>query len=95
MKCIAVYYAVVNLYLFVLMGIDKYKAIHHKFRIKETTLFLFSALGGGLGGLFGMKLFHHKINKLKFHVIYLFFIVIHSAFIVFMYYKLMYCQSTP
>ncbi len=88
MKYIAVYYAVINIYLFVLMGIDKHKAIHKKYRIKETTLFLFSALGGGLGGLFGMKIFRHKINKLKFHAVYWFFTLLHIALMLFVYYKL-------
>ncbi len=87
MKYIAIYYAVINIYLFLLMGIDKRRAILKKYRIKETTLFLYSALGGGLGGLFGMKLFRHKINKLKFYVIYLFFTALHIAFICLLAYK--------
>ncbi len=82
MKYIAVYYTVINIYLLVLMGIDKYKAIHKKFRIKETTLFLFSALGGGLGGLFGMKIFRHKINKPKFYIIYCFFTGAHIIILI-------------
>ena len=88
MKYIAIYYAAVNICLLALMGIDKRKAICHKYRIKEATLFLFSAIGGGLGGLLGMKLFHHKTNKLKFHIIYWFFTIIHIVLLIFIYHYL-------
>lgn len=80
---IAIYYAVINIYLLLLMGIDKRRAVLHKFRIKEATLFLCSALGGSLGGLLGMKIFRHKTNKLKFHIIYWFFLIIHIVLISF------------
>ena len=42
------------------MGIDKYKAKHQLWRIPERTLFVLAAIGGSLGGILGMRLFHHK-----------------------------------
>ena len=39
-------------------------------RIPEKTLLSFGILGGGLGGLIGMTLFHHKTRVPKFKVIY-------------------------
>lgn len=57
---------VINLITFVLYGIDKWKAIHHKWRIPEHTLLGFAAAFGSAGALLGMLFFHHKTQKPKF-----------------------------
>ena len=49
-----------NLLSFILMGVDKWRAICGMWRVRERTLFLTALLGGSLGALLGMKLFHHK-----------------------------------
>ena len=54
---------------FALFGIDKWKAVHQKWRIPEATLLLFSFLFGGIGGLAGMLVFHHKTRKWKFRIL--------------------------
>ena len=59
----------INIFSFILMGIDKYKAIKNNYRISENTLLLISILGGGIGSLLGMILFHHKTKKLKFQIL--------------------------
>ena len=51
---------------FALMGIDKAKAKRYKQRIPEKMLFLSAILGGSVGSLLGMYLFHHKTKHLKF-----------------------------
>ena len=56
----------VNIALFILMGVDKVKAIKGSRRIPEATLFLLALIGGGLGGSFGMFSFRHKTRHLKF-----------------------------
>ena len=66
LKVSAVYYAVVNVLLFIFMGIDKRRAIKDKWRIKEATLLTMGLIGGGIGGFIGMKLFHHKTRKWYF-----------------------------
>ncbi len=63
-----IYLAAVNIALFVLMGVDKYKSIKGAWRIPEATLFLFAIIGGGLGGTFGMYSFRHKTQHMKFAV---------------------------
>lgn len=57
----------VNVFLFLLMGIDKYKAGHHKWRIPEHTLLSLGILCGGTGGLAAMLLFRHKTRKARFY----------------------------
>lgn len=48
------------------MGMDKRKAKRHSRRIPEKVLFLFPLLGGSVGGLVGMYLFHHKTRHWYF-----------------------------
>ena len=57
---------VMNLLAFALMGIDKMKAKSGAWRIPEKTLFLVTALFGGLGGTLGMSFFRHKTKHWYF-----------------------------
>ena len=61
-----IYLLLVNLWAFVLMGIDKRRARKDLRRIKERTLFLPVLLGCGVGGILGMKVFHHKTKHWYF-----------------------------
>lgn len=66
MKEFLLYFLAVNLLAFGLFGLDKWKAIHGRWRISEKTLLL-SALAGGFAGAFlGMRFFHHKTKHKKF-----------------------------
>ena len=70
------YYLIsINLIGFILIFIDKQKAIHNKWRIKESTLLLISLIGGCFGTLMSMFIFHHKTKKLKFILVYIFSII--------------------
>lgn len=60
--------AAVNLAAFCLMGIDKRRAKREKWRIRESTLFLTAALGGSVGAILGMRVFHHKTKRWHFVV---------------------------
>lgn len=52
-------YILINLIVFSLYGIDKWKAIHHKWRIPEAHLIL-AGVFGIFGAVLGMLLFRHK-----------------------------------
>ena len=60
-------YILLNLFVFFLYGIDKWKAIHHKWRISEAAL-LIAGVFGNFGAAAGMLLFRHKIRKPKFYL---------------------------
>ena len=60
-------YILINLIVFFLYGIDKWKAIHHKWRIPEAHLIL-AGVFGIFGAVLGMLLFRHKIRKPKFYI---------------------------
>lgn len=60
------YLVLINLISFVQMGTDKRRAIHHERRISEKSLFTSVLLFGGIGGTFGMYIFHHKTKHWYF-----------------------------
>ena len=59
-----------NLLSFILMAYDKRCARQGKWRVPEKTLFLATALFGGLGGVIGMQLLHHKTKHWYFKVFF-------------------------
>ena len=62
------YLTAINLIGFLVMGIDKWKARNHKWRIKERTLFLIAVLLGSVGTWIGMYVFRHKTKHWYFVV---------------------------
>jgi uncharacterized membrane protein YsdA (DUF1294 family) len=68
-KCLLFWLLALSILTFTLYGIDKYKAIRHKWRIPETTLIAAAFLGGAPGALLGMACFHHKTRKWKFRIL--------------------------
>ena len=65
----AFYLILVNIIAFAAFGIDKRKAVKHKYRISEATLLGLALIGGSAGALAGMHLFHHKTKKLLFRAV--------------------------
>lgn len=57
---------IMNIASFVLMSYDKRCARRGKWRVPERRLFLVTACFGGLGGVLGMKVFHHKTQHWYF-----------------------------
>ena len=58
--------ALANLAAFCLMWSDKRRAKRDKWRIPEKTLFLSALLGGSVGAILGMRVFHHKTKHWYF-----------------------------
>ena len=56
----------VNILTFLVYGIDKSKAKRKAWRISECTLLRLAVIGGSVGALFSMRLFHHKTLHKKF-----------------------------
>ncbi len=65
-QMIGLWLLVVNLAAFVMMGVDKRRARKGAWRLSEKALFLPVVLGGALGGVLGMKHFHHKTKHWYF-----------------------------
>jgi len=62
------YFFLINVLAFVVMGIDKQKAIKHKRRISERMLMTLGLLGGAVGVIIGMVVWKHKLSKPKFTI---------------------------
>lgn len=60
---------VLNLITFLVFGFDKLIAGGRARRVPEKVLWLLSVLGGSVGGLLGMFVFHHKTRKLSFQLV--------------------------
>lgn len=68
MKLFIYYILIINFISFLIMYIDKRKAIKKKWRISENTLIFISIIGGSIGMLIGMNFFRHKTKHKKFTI---------------------------
>ena len=75
------YYALINLVLFACMGIDKRRAVKHKWRISEAALLIMGLFGGSIGAFIGMRIFHHKTRKAYFYIVYISSLILHIMLI--------------
>lgn len=62
----ACYLVIVNVVGFVIMGVDKRRAIRGAWRISEASLFFTAFIGGSLGCILGMQHFRHKTKHWYF-----------------------------
>ena len=60
------YLIVITIVTFLVYGIDKWKAKQGSWRISEATLLILAIIGGSIGALLGMKVWHHKTMHKKF-----------------------------
>ena len=65
-RMLLLYLVVINGIAMITYGIDKRRAVRHEYRISEAALFLLALIGGSIGALLGMYVFHHKTRKMKF-----------------------------
>lgn len=68
MEPLLVYLLIINAAGLLLMLLDKHKAQENKWRIPEAALIGIAVIGGSLGCIIGMRLFHHKTRKPKFFI---------------------------
>lgn len=66
-----IYLLLVNTAAFLVFGLDKWKAKRKEKRktirrVPEKTLFLLAILGGSVGAILGMRVFHHKTLHKRF-----------------------------
>ena len=81
-KTLILYLVSINIVTFFLFGIDKRRAIKNRWRISEATLLISSLIGGVIGGLLGMSVFHHKTKKMKFKILMPLILMLHICVII-------------
>ena len=62
------YLLIVNLSSFILIGVDKGRAVNKMYRIQEKIFFIFALLGGGIGIYFSMFKYRHKTLHKRFTI---------------------------
>ena len=67
-KNLIIYFIIINIIAFLAMFIDKKKAEKNRWRIKESTLLILALIGGSIGAIAGMYVFHHKTQKPRFYI---------------------------
>ncbi len=87
LRLLLYYLLAANLLTFVIYGIDKWKSRHNRWRIPEATLLLLAALGGSIGALLAMRVFHHKTQHKKFRYGVPAILIIQLAITAFCYYR--------
>lgn len=66
MEAIVYFLVGINILAFIVYGIDKWRAAHGRWRIPESTLLGLAVIGGSIGALLGMIVWHHKTKHKKF-----------------------------
>ena len=61
-----IYLLAVNVITFALFAWDKYCATHDRWRVRESTLLFWAAIGGAVGAGAAMEICRHKTLHLKF-----------------------------
>ena len=90
-KIILIYLLLINIIAFITYGVDKKKAVSNKWRIQEKTLIGLSVLGGGIGSLLGMMVWHHKTRKPVFMILVPLFMVVWVILIAFLLRERLFC----
>ena len=67
-KLLIVYLLVINIVTLILFAVDKIAAIEHRSRIRIVTLLGLAFIGGSVGALVAMYVFHHKTKQDYFSV---------------------------
>ena len=67
-RILLIYLAVVNILTIIVFGVDKMNAKSNRQRVRIVTLLGLAFLGGSVGALIGMYVFHHKTKKAYFTV---------------------------
>ena len=68
MEYILVYLLIINLIAVLAITFDKSAARNGEARVKESSLLVLAAIGGGIGMYVAMRILHHKTRKNKFMV---------------------------
>ncbi|WP_407269092.1 DUF1294 domain-containing protein [Radiobacillus sp. PE A8.2] len=61
-----IYFVIINIVAYAVMGIDKKRAKSGEWRISEKTIWTITIIGGATGSWVGMSGFRHKTKHIQF-----------------------------
>lgn len=67
-KFYILYFIIINIIAFLVMGNDKRRSIKKQWRISEKDLISLAVIGGSIGILSGIKVFRHKTKHKLFTI---------------------------
>ena len=79
---IHLYLIIINVITFAFYGMDKWRAMTRQWRIREKKLIGLALIGGSVGAMIGMTIFHHKTRKWYFKLGIPAILVIQVSFVV-------------
>ena len=82
-KALCWYIFLINIVSFIAFGLDKIKAVLHKWRIREIILLRLSLMGGSAGALLAMDIFNHKVKSSHFIIGIPLILCVHLLILVF------------
>lgn len=82
---LTIYLISINLISVIVTAYDKHCAVKKRWRVKESTLMLLSALGGSVGMYITMLLIKHKTKHLKFMLGIPIILIVHLASVIYLY----------
>ncbi len=82
---LTIYLISINLISVIVTAYDKHCAVKKRWRVKESTLMLLSALGGSVGMYITMLLIKHKTKHLKFMLGIPIILIVHLAAVIYLY----------
>ena len=83
MTIILIYFFIINIIGFILIGYDKKMAVANKHRISEKTLLLIIIVGGVIGSGLAMLFFRHKTSKTSY-LLKFFGVIVVQMFLIFL-----------
>lgn len=84
-KIVLIYFCLINILTLLIYGYDKAVAGTGRSRVRERTLLILATLGGSIGAIIAMKLFHHKTRKSSFLVWFILILILQVALVVFLF----------
>ena len=76
MEIFIIYICIISLISIIVTVCDKYFAIHRKWRVRESTLLVLSALGGSVAMYITMQLIRHNKFMLGIPIIFIIQLII-------------------
>lgn len=78
-----IYLIIINIITFIVFGLDKLFAIKKMSRVRNITLLSLVFIGGEIGAIIAMRMFHHKTKQYAYTVGIPLILLIHVSILIY------------